>query len=183
MAPRRQKARPAEIKAEEKKHGKRVNHSNRVVRKVLQRAAAMTDTEADVTLICDKKKTYPRRAREAFGDRLREVQQFWSKIKRDTSNPLFRINLTHAMMRDNVGCLHRRSWLASKKRSRLSIRLAYFIAYRNYQRPRKNGEEKTPAQCLEICPKPIPNEVLLGWRQDWNERSIPIMPFTVVAAA
>ena len=121
-----------------------------------------------------RKKTYPRRAREAFGDRLREVQQFWSKIKRDTSNPLFRINLTHAMMRDNVGCLHRRSWLASKKRSRLSIRLAYFIAYRNYQRPRKNGEEKTPAQCLDICPKPIPNDVLLGWRQDWNERSIPI---------
>ena len=104
------------------------------------------------------------------------MQQFSSKIKRDTSNPLFRINLTHAMMRDNVGCLRRRSWLASKKRSRLSIRLAFFIAYRNYQRPRKNGEKKTPAQLLKICPKPIPNGALLSWRQDWNERSIPIMP-------
>ena len=33
-----------------------MNHSNRVVRKVLRRAAAMTDTDADVTLVCDKKK-------------------------------------------------------------------------------------------------------------------------------
>ena len=55
MAPRRQKARPAEIKEEEKKHGKRTNHSNRVVRKVLRRAASMTKAEAAVTLICDKK--------------------------------------------------------------------------------------------------------------------------------
>ena len=49
-----------------------------------------------------------------------------SKLPRTSFNPLFPINLTDAMARDNNGRLRRRSWLVSKSRLCLRDQLELF---------------------------------------------------------
>ena len=47
-----------------------------------------------------------------------------------------------------------------------------FMAYRNFVRPRHNGEKKTPAQLLGFVAKRMSPTDLLNWRQDWGWFSI-----------
>ena len=161
--------------ADERREGRRRNRSSRVVARVLKVAARAS--KGVVHLICDEKRTYPILARRAFGRCI--LQQFSSKLPRTAFNPLFPINLTEAMLRDLLGRLRRRSWLASKKRQRLRSALAVTVCYRNYVRPRFNRDTKnpvrTPAQFAGLCSKPLAFEHLLGWRQDGGSRSPPLV--------
>ena len=93
---------------------------------------------------------------------------------RATHNPLFPINTTLAMTRDNCGRLRRRSWLVSKRADRLQEHLAIFTAYRNYVRRRFNRDasHQCPAWFLRLLPRALAPPEVLAWRQDWGERSI-----------
>ena len=175
MTPARRQA----IALEEARHGKRPNESRRVCAEVLATAARHCESARLVHVRSDQKKTYPELFRAAFGAaRLRHLTVH-SERKRDTTNPLHRINLTLARARDLLGRLHRRSWLVSKAAKCLDLHLLAFACYRNYHCARFNGEDESPAALLGFVPRRLSKGELLSWRQDWGpERSIhPLSPW------
>jgi transposase-like protein len=158
--------------ADELRNGRRPDHSRRCVRAVLDQLAARIGA-GSITLQTDQKGSYGPIARRVFGSRLvHEVTP--STLIRSTCNPLFPINTTLAMTRDNCGRLRRRSWLVSKRAARLQQHFAIFTAYRNYVRRRFNrdAETESPAKLLGLVPRALTGAEVLRWRQDWGVRSI-----------
>lgn len=166
-------ARRRALAAHEAVHGKRPHRSKAVVWLALRDAARACAGVPRVSFVTDKKKLYPQAIRRFFGDKLVEHQRIDSRRRRDTKNPMFQINLTNAMVRDNLGRCRRRSWLVSKKRGRLERHAGLFIAYRNYVRVWRNGDRATPAMLIGLEPCPWTFYDLVSWRQDWGaERSV-----------
>jgi transposase-like protein len=132
-----------------------------------------------IPLRTDQKASYAVIAREVFGDRLEHTTTAGTRI-RSTHNPLFPINTTMAMSRDNMGRLRRRSWLVTKVGEQLQNHLALFTVYRNYVRRRFNRdqENETPARILKLLPRRLRNHEVVAWRQDWGARSIHPMSFS-----
>jgi len=157
---------------EEQQSGPRPDQSSECVRAVLDDLAHKVP-QGSVTLHTDQKASYATLACDVFGERLTHVTTAGTRI-RDTHNPLFPINTTLAMTRDNCGRLRRRSWLVSKKAERLQEHLSVFTAYRNYVRRRFNRDEgtETPASFLELLPRHLRRDEILAWRQDWGDLSI-----------
>ena len=168
---KRTAARERAIRADEKRHGKRVDRSRRALRRTLRRAAAMAAGLERVVLHTDEKSSYPKLAAEAFGAERLEHRTTNSRLARGTWNPLFAINHTEAMLRDLLGRLRRESWLVSKKRRYLNLALHYFAAYRNYVRRRFNRDQESPAQLLGFTERRAEPTELLSWRQDWGALS------------
>jgi transposase-like protein len=178
VAPIRRLARPGSRRrqlqdAEEQARGRRCDLSREAVAKLLGSLSPATG-RGQLRLISDKKSSYPRLAKKAFGADLIEHKLVSSKALRDTRNPLFPINLTIAMSRDNMGRLRRRSWLVTKLAERLQLHLFLYIIYRNYIRRRFNHDQahETPAQRLGLMPRNLEFGEVLRWRQDWGEHSI-----------
>ncbi len=169
---RMSKARRKAIEEEEKRFGRRKDESRRAIGRVLAVAARHCGLAQRVRLRTDEKKAYPPLARAIFGSERLVHRQFSSKLPRDTTNPLFRINLTNAMARDLNGRLRRRSWLVTKLGRYLNAQLAFFITYRNYVRYRFNKDDETPAEMLGFVDRPMRKEQLLSWRQSWGRKSI-----------
>jgi len=165
-------ARRAWLEREERRHGKRVDRSLEVLRRLLLAFGALLEGRP-ASLWSDMKSAYSRLCRQLFRGQLTHCR--WSgRAPRDARNPLFMINLTDAMLRDNNGRLRRRSWLVSKKAACLELQLALFVGYRNYVRKRRNKDPEglTPAMKLGVLPRMLGIDELLGWRQDWGPRSI-----------
>jgi transposase-like protein len=159
------------------KDGPRPDESRIRVQDVLQQLARKVP-EGNLLLLTDEKTSYVTLGKEVFGDRLvHEVTP--STLARGSFNPLFPINTTMAMTRDNCGRLRRRSWLVTKKAERLQHHLLLFTVYRNYVRRRFNHDRETdtPAKLLGLTPRHLVGEEVLAWRQDWAERSIHPMSF------
>ena len=157
---------------EELESGPRPDESRKCVEQALRELARRLPSGA-VALRSDQKASYGVIARELFGDRLEHATTPGKRI-RTSSNPLFSINTTMAMTRDNMGRLRRRSWLVTKKGERLQHHLALFVVYRNYVRRRFNRdqEHETPAQILKLLPRQLRRHEVLAWRQDWGDHSI-----------
>lgn len=157
---------------EELEHGKREDKSRECVRGVLQSVARRLP-EGSVRMLSDEKASYPVLARAIFGERLVH-ETTPSRRPRTVHNPLFPINTTIAMTRDNCGRLRRRSWLVSKRGADLQAQLHIFTAYRNFVRPRFNYDqpEDTPAKLLGLVPRQLAADEVLGWYQGWGARSI-----------
>lgn len=156
----------------EAKVGKRPDRGNNSVRRVFGRLQRLLGGRA-ATLITDEKSAYGRQRRRRF---LQQVahQTVPSKLPRTVYNPLFAINLTDAMMRDNNGRLRRRSWLVSKRGRCLGLQLELFAAYRNWHRRRHNDdpENRTPGVVLQLCRRSLAIAELVAWRQDWRLMSV-----------
>ncbi len=165
------KARKRAIRRDAKRFGPRKNESIPCLKRVLGRVARHCESASKIVLTSDEKTVYPGLARRAFGKDRLVHETYSSKVKRDTLNPLFRINLTNAMARDNNGRLRRRSWLASKLKKFLNLQLGVFMVYRNFIRPRFNRDRKTPAEFLGFTKAPLTMNRALSWRQDWGRRS------------
>ncbi len=159
------------IRAENQRMGPRKDLSARSIGRTLRRGGTLAGAIHVVEVETDEKTSYRRQLRKAFGTNVKHSCTN-SKVTRDTFNPLFPINHTEAMMRDSMGRLRRRSWLASKKRRWLDVALHTWIAYRNYVRVRFNGESRTPAQRLGFASRPLTVGELLSWRQEPGPRSI-----------
>ncbi len=147
-------------------HGPRAHRSRECVEAIFRRGASRFAASATFELSTDRKSTYPTLARGAFGERLLEHHRFSSKMRRGPGSPLHRINLTNAMWRDNLGRLHRRSWLVSKSRVWLARHSWLFVAYRNYIRPRFNGETRTPGELIGVQKGKIDFGDILDYRLD-----------------
>jgi transposase-like protein len=160
------------LKLHEQEHGKRQDLGRACVHKVLRRFRTLLDGQP-ATLITDQKGLYAALSRRLFGDQVAHLK-FSGKLARTTLNPLFPINHTEAMLRDNCGRLRRRSWLVSKRATCLLLQLQLFTAYRNWHRKRTNDDDdgRTPAVVLGVLPRQLDWSELLAWRQDWRLRSI-----------
>ena len=91
--------------------------------------------------------------------------RYSSRAKRDRGNPLFPINHTLAMLRDGVSRLVRRSWAASKRRSKLELHLWIWACWRNYVRGITNkARHVTPAMAAGLERRPFRKDELLAWR-------------------
>ena len=155
---------------EEKLLGKRKDESRKSVLAVLQ--SLRRCTVGPVRLQTDKKSIYATLAHKVFGADVTHETTAGSEA-RTTFNPLFPINLTVAMSRDNCGRLRRRSWLVSKLAKWLRGQLAIFTVFRNYvrQRFRRDQRNETPAKLMGLLPRQLLPLEVLRWRQDWGERS------------
>ena len=166
-------ARRRKQEAEEARFGRRKDQSRGTVRKVFELLRKKLGKEDVLHLVTDQKSTYGPLARSVFGGRVRH-EETSSRLARGTFNPLFPINTTLAMTRDNNGRLRRRSWLVTKKRRFLHSQMQLFQIYRNYVRQRFNRDEadETPGRLLGLLPRGMAPHESLAWRQDWGARSI-----------
>jgi hypothetical protein len=155
----------------ERQHGPRPDHSRRCVRKVLK-ALSRRLRGGSLILQSDEKASYQTLVREVFGDAAKH-EQTSGKAARTVDNPLFPINTTLAMTRDNNGRLRHRSWLVTKRCKCLIQQMRLFLVYRNYMRRRFNrdGVDDTPGKLLGLLPRALSAEEVLGWRQDWGPLS------------
>ncbi len=166
-------SRIAAIRRDEAMHGRRPQRSRAAVSSVLKRTAMLCPKGFTYELKTDKKTTYPDLVRRSFVNRSAVLHTYSSKLPRDSSNPLFKINLTNAIARDLMGRLRRRSWLVTKRRCYLNLHLNLLCAYRNFIRVRFNDESKTPAQLEGFVHRRLRPGELFNWRQDWGKsRSI-----------
>jgi len=168
MTAKRKKA----VAEAEKRHGPRRDCSRSALQRTLARGAELLGAKARVVLETDEKTSYPRLAREAFGERRLEHRRTSSKLVRDTFNPLFPINHEEASARVLIGRLRRESWLVSKKRRFLDLALQLHMAYRNLVHRRFNRDEESPAQLLGFVPRRLTPEEVVSWRQEWGRRSV-----------
>ena len=157
---------------EEETSGPRPDESSQCVQAVLEELRRKVP-KGRLRLHSDQKASYALLARQVFGERIDHVKTSGHRI-RHTHNPLFAINTTLAMSRDNCGRLRRKSWLVSKCKRFLAAQMAVFAVYRNYVRRRFNRDapHETPARYLELLPRPLQGGEVLAWRQDWGARSI-----------
>lgn len=155
----------------EAEHGRRPDRSAQRLKRVFGRFRRMLVGSA-AELITDQKALYARQVRSVVGEHVHHTT-VPSTRPRTVYNPLFPINLTDAMLRDNNGRLRRRSWLHTKKEEFLRAQLELFVAYRNWHRRRSNGEppDRTPGVVLGIAERSFTFAELVAWRQDWRERS------------
>jgi len=170
-AARRGSARQRWLSRHELVHGRRRDRSKASLRRMLARFRRLLGGQS-AHLITDEKALYAALLRDlAPGQVTHETVS--SRRIRTVSNPLFPVNLTDAMLRDNNGRLRRRSWLVSKTWRQLRNQLELFAAYRNWLRPRTNVDRhRTSGVVLGLAERPFALGELLAWRQDWRERSI-----------
>jgi hypothetical protein len=90
------------------------------------------------------------------------------------ANPLFPVNNTITMTRDNCGRLRRDSWLVSKRAEDLRHQLALYVVYRNYVRQRFNHDARheSPATFLGLLPRALTTEETARWRQNIGPLSV-----------
>jgi hypothetical protein len=158
--------------------GTRPDQSRSCVRAVMTTLAHRVPS-GTIVLRTDEKASYATIAKEVFGERVVH-ETTPGTLVRSTHNPLFTINTTLAMTRDNCGRLRRKSWLVTKKAERLQNHLLLFTVYRNYVRRRFNRDQEvdTPAKILGLLPRNLQRHEVLAWRQDWGELSIHPMSST-----
>lgn len=155
----------------ENEHGPRPDHSRQSVERVLRSLAQRLDG-APLVLQSDEKASYKTLVVEVFEGRA--VHQCTAGTDpRTVENPLFPINTTLAMTRDNNGRLRRQSWLVTKKCECLLQQMQLFMVYRNYIRRRFNRDDAndTPAKLLGLVPRALTAGEVLQWRQDWGDLS------------
>ena len=143
------------IAADEKRFGRRPNHSSASVRRTVARGRELAQHLQKVSVATDEKSTYPALLSEGFGKERLVHSKTNRRLARMTWNPLFPINHTEAMARDLMGRLRRDSWLVSKHRRWLDVALHVFIAYRNYVRRRFNVDQESPAQTPWVRPASV----------------------------
>ena len=160
------------LERHEARVGRRSDRGNECVRKVFGRMQRLLEGRS-ATLITDAKSAYARQCRRRFREQVSH-HTVPSTLPRTVFNPLFAINLTDAMMRDNNGRLRRRSWLVSKRGRCLRLQLELFAAYRNWHRRRHNDDpaDMTPGVVLQLSERSLAFAELVAWRQDWRLLSI-----------
>ena len=170
---RNERRRRARIAAAEAQDGPRPHEDAAVVRRVLQVLEPHVRDREVLTFRTDKKPLYAVVLREVFGaNRVRHLVYDTRPGKR-VGSPLFRINLTAAMVRDLEPRLRRRSWLAAKRARWLNASLMSVLVYRNYVRRRLNRDprEHTPAVLAGLLRGPLTLAECVRWRQDFGEVS------------
>ncbi|HKX46071.1 MAG TPA: hypothetical protein VJP77_05165 [Planctomycetota bacterium] len=142
--------------------GKRRSGSRAAVERCFQQLRRALPEAAPVVVTTDRKTAYVASLRRVLGRRVVHVR-ISSRRARNERNPLFRINLTLAMLRDGASRLVRRTWAAAKCRERLEDHLWMWAAWRNYVRRATTGEARSPAELLGVAGAPADCADLIRW--------------------
>ena len=164
------------IEAETRKFGTRKDESKATVQRTLRHAVPLVKHLPTLRCQTDEKSTYPGLLRAAFGAEKLQHRTTSSKLERNIQNPLFPINQTEAIARDLLGRLRRESWLVSKQRKFLDQAFQMYMAWKNYVRPRFNRDKETPAMIAGLVRRRLKPGELVGWRQDFGQKKLPIVP-------
>lgn len=155
--------------ARELRYGRRRSGSSVAVDACISALKSIHDSRSMLELVTDRKISYPPIVRKHFGKQLWALLRERSTATRNVLNPLFPINHTLAMMRDQVSRLVRRTWAASKLQAELRHHLWIFVAWRNYVRPRFNRTPRTSAaMALGLAKRRYRAAELLRW--NWPDR-------------
>jgi transposase-like protein len=161
----------------------------RAVRKDMQELlAVVTEGAEEVVVRSDRHRSYPPAIHEIRAIIRHEVTS--SEDYRDRHNPLYEINLLDLLIRHGLAN-HKRETIAwAKRRQEAALRLAIFLVWRNYVRPRwKKGCEETPAMQAGLMSRPLGVWEIIGrrlfvarvglkgrWRQYyWGEVETPAL--------
>jgi len=167
MLPRRKgkganEAEPAPL--DEAERAERSDGSRKAVLYCAEALKGLLPVGALLQLDTDKKPSYRKIFRGVFQKRVVH-RRTSSKEKRDFRNPLFKVNLCFAMLRDGVSRLVRETWAASKRADRLVHHIAAWVLYRNYVRGVSNPRwDETPAMLLGIAQRKLGWGELLRWK-------------------
>ena len=119
-----------------KKYGPRADHRPAALRKVL--AEVRRVSAKDLLLLSDDSPRYPKHVREVLPAARHEVFKGQrgcvvgqGELKRGGFDPLFSLNHTCAMVRDNLKRLSRRTWCTTKKRECLQMLLDLYVCFHN----------------------------------------------------
>ena len=153
---------------------RRPNHSNFVVSRALERFVRVA--EAGSVLKTDRKPSYRSLLRGLDPERKITHQRFSSTIRRDQWNPIWVINHTLAMQRDGCSRLRRRTWCHAKRALQLWAHLGVYYAWKNFVRPRFNGDQECPAQIVKLTDRRWGETELVRWRLDLGKASIVSLP-------
>ena len=166
------KQRKAAIAADEARFGPRKHLSRLACRIALRRADEFRQRPWAVELVTDEKWSYPEIARDAFHRRPLTHIRISSLAPRGVGTPLFPINHIENKARMHVGRIQRDMMYVSKERKYLARHLELHIANRNWRRPRfYEGKDRTPAELAGYAWRALRLRELIGWRQDWGQRS------------
>lgn len=151
--------------ARERAFGRRRNGSRRAVDACVAALSRIHDERVPLSIVTDRKSSYPVIIRRWFGSRIGSFVRVSSHSARDVRNPMFPINHTFAMMRDQVSRLVRRNWGSSKRQSALRTHLWIYAAWRNYVRPMFNRTpDVSSAMALGMARRRYRPSELLRWR-------------------
>jgi transposase-like protein len=148
----------------EKNEGRRKSGSKEAVLSCFCALRQAHRNGVGIDLQTDKKSSYNRLFKKAVGDQFASHQTVSSRAPRGYGSLLFPINHTLAMMRDGISRLVRRSWCASKLRSKLELHFWVWAVYRNYIRGITVKTATTPAQALGITSTAWTKNQLTRWR-------------------
>ena len=118
------------------RYGKRIDHRKHALAKALTTISCVAS--ADLVVKSDQCPRYPKLVRKHLpgaehktfkGRRGCVVGQ--GELKAGGWDPLFSLNHTCAMVRDNVKCLSRRTWCTTKRVDRLQCRLDLYVGAHN----------------------------------------------------
>ncbi len=119
-----------------KKYGRRKSLHKQSLKRLFQKLAPITDVQAEIR--SDEHKFYPEFVKNYIPSA--DYQQFKSlkgcvagqgELKKSANDPLYHINHTFAMMRDNINRLVRRSWCVTQDLEMLQYHLEIYIKYHN----------------------------------------------------
>lgn len=167
LAPRGRIGARARLKREAlaQRQGRRRSGSAAAVERCIALLGRLHEQDRLIEFVTDQKRFYRASLKRQLAHRLGAHITESSRRTRNRANPLFAINHTLAMMRDQISRLVRRSWGASKCRTKLLHHIWIWIAWRNYVRPITNRAPKvTPATALLVAPRPLTVSELLRWR-------------------
>ena len=115
------------------KYGPRPNHAARAIKQSLRTLRACANPELLVTT--DLHPAYPRHLRAVLPKATHHrVRSHLPDVRRDRSNPndaLFTLNYTAAKIRNDLSRMARKTWVTTKKYSRLQAHLNLYIAWNN----------------------------------------------------
>ena len=165
------KRRIARIERHRQRYGEREDRSSEACQDVLKRAASFRPNASVVRINSDFKTSYPGLIARVFTRSKVQHHKTLGRAPRNADSPLAAINLAEAVIRDLTGRVRRESWLTTKKCAYLNLHLGLFCCYRNWVRPRFNRDHECPGEIAGFAERRLRPGEVVGWRQDWGQRS------------
>jgi len=117
----------------------------------------------EITIISDMHKSYPPVVRAIRA--IAHHERISSKMLRDKNNKMWEINLLDGLIRHGQANHKRETWAWAKRRGMSALRLAIYLVWRNYVRPRwKKRCKETPAMLIGLVDRRLTVDEILGQR-------------------
>lgn len=126
-----------------KKYGKRKDERTQGRKRLFESLRSIVvqnvkiKTDQNPHYVGDVKKFFPKSVHERYLGR-RGCVIGYGELKRGGFDPLFSLNHTYAMLRDNINRLARKTWATTKKKEYLDLHIALYSLYHNLRLMNEN---------------------------------------------